>query len=82
MARTTPRRAACSCGSGQEKVAPLASGKVVRVGTFGKVGADLLQLRVGAEGIEAGHGEVELADRLFMNSLRVPDLASMIDLSS
>ena len=31
------------------------------VGTFGKVGADLLQLRVRAEGIEAGHGEVELA---------------------
>ena len=79
MARTTPCKAGRSCGSGQEKLTPLVSGNVVFVGTFGQVGADLLQLRIGAEGVEAGHGEVELAaTALFMNSLRVPDLASMI----
>ena len=30
-------------------------------GAVGEVGADLSELRIGAEGIEAGHGEVELA---------------------
>ena len=61
MARTTPLSAPCSCGSGQEMLPPLpsANGRLVRA--LGEIGADLLQLRIGTERIEAGHGHVELA---------------------
>ena len=39
----------------------LASPNVELLGAIGKLGAKLPQLRIGAEGVEAGHCHVELA---------------------
>ena len=61
MARTTPRRATCNCASGQAIDAAVGAGDGGLLGAVGEVDADLFELRIGAEGIEAGHGEVELA---------------------
>ena len=61
MAFTTPRSAICNCGSGQEISAVLAVAEGRPLGAVGKIGADLAELRIGAEGVEARHGQVELA---------------------
>ena len=61
MARTTPRSAICSWRVGAGDDDALGAGDGGLLGAVGEVDADLLELRVGAEGVEAGDGEVELA---------------------
>ena len=61
MARTTPRRATCNCVSGQTIDLAVAHVDGAALGAVGEVGADLAQLRIGAEGVEARHRQVEAA---------------------
>ena len=84
MARTTPRSAICNCPSGQEIDDALGAGDGGLLGAVGEVDADLLELGIAAEGIEAGDGEVELAadaaqELVAVAALGVDDGAVVLD---
>ena len=82
MARTTPLSATCSCGSGQEMVPPLPSGMVVLSARSARSARICFSCGSVRNALKPVTVMSSLRPNERMNSLRVPLLASMVDLSS
>jgi len=82
MALTTPRSAVCSCGSGQEMLAPLLPAKVVfsaRSARSERIWRNCGSVRKALKPVTVMSS---LRLKAFMNSLRVPVLASIVEVSA